>query len=244
MDRTAEGYVRTLEYNVVTRFLHRFRFDQATRVIASVASELNHPVRVLEIGCAYCDLYKWASQVCEIDYRGIDRNANFVDRARQLYEGRPRFGVRRGLVQDDLDMGFEPDVVLALELLEHLPEPDVGPLLARLAALPSPRRYVFSVPVEVGPAIAIKNLGSALMGYVRHREYTWPETLWAATYQLDKVPAHGTRHKGFDWRWLRATIRQHFRLVETRCSPFGWMPACIAPSIMFVCERPSGNSCA
>jgi SAM-dependent methyltransferase len=177
---TAEAYVGTLGYNCVTRFLHRFRFDHATRIIASVAAELDRPVRVLEIGCAHGELYGWASRLHELEYLGIDRNANFVERARELYGNRLGFQVRQGLVQQDLGLDFAPDVVLALEVLEHLPEPDVGPLLARLAALFSVRRYGFSVPVEVGPAIAVKNLGSAFMGYMRHREYTWKETVWAA----------------------------------------------------------------
>jgi SAM-dependent methyltransferase len=218
-------------------FFHQFRFDHATRIIASVAAELDRPVRVLELGCAHGELYRWASYLCQLEYLGIDRNPNFVEKARELYGNRPGFCVRQGLVQEHPGLDFAPDVVLGLEVLEHLPEPDVGPLLARLAALPTARRYVFSVPVEVGPAIAVKNMGSALMGYVRHREYTWKETLWAATYRLDKLPAHGIDHKGFDWRWLRATIRQHFRLLETRCWPHSWIPACIAPNVMFVCEH-------
>jgi hypothetical protein len=234
---TTEHYVETLGYNTITRFLHRFRFDRASRIIASVAADLNQPVRVLEIGCAHAELYRWVSHLCELEYLGIDRNPNHVETARELYGNRPGFRIREGLVQHELDFDFTPDVVVGLEVLEHLPEPDVGPLLTRLAALSSTRRYVFSVPVEVGPAIAIKNTGSALIGYVRHREYTWKETFWAATYRLDKLPPHGIDHKGFDWRWLRATIRQHFRLLETRCWPFGWIPACVAPNVMFVCEH-------
>lgn len=237
MGSTATEYHGILHFNAITTFMHGFRFAKAARVIASVATDLARPVRVLDIGCAYGELYGCARDLCRLDYLGIDHNESFLERAHELYSDQPGFEVRRGLAQHAATLDFAPDVVVALEVLEHLPEPDVGPLLAQLATVSTVRRYVFSVPVEVGPALALKNVGSALMGYVRHREYTWRDTFWAATYRLDKLPAHGTDHKGFDWRWLRATIRQHFRLRETRCSPFNWMPACVAPSIMFVCEH-------
>ena len=97
-----------------------------------------------------------------------------------------------------------------------------------------PRLFVCSVPVEVGPIIWIKNVGSWLMGYLRHTEYRWHETLWAGLYQLDRLPPHGTGHKGFDWRWLAQTIRHNLRIVEFRRLPARLLPAGLSTSVFFV----------
>ena len=36
----------------------------------------------------------------------------------------------------------------------------------------------------------VKNIGSALMGYERYKEYEWRETFFASIYDLDRVERH------------------------------------------------------
>ena len=94
-----------------------------------------------------------------------------------------------------------------------------------------------TVPNEVGPALFIKNIGSALMGYTRYKEYKWRETFFASIYELDKVERHGTRHIGFDWRWLAQTLRQNVTIVKKTSSPANFIPKFISPSIGFICVK-------
>ena len=233
-------YERRQDFNAVTRRLHGFRTRELCRVIAE-PSPICDPVRVLELGCGTARTLGALSGLREIvHYHGVDIEPDRIAAAEARASDLPvdaSFSVEA--VAPGMRLPFSPDVVAALELLEHLPEDEVGPLLAWLANLDA-QRYVFSVPIEVGPALLIKNVGSALMGYIRHRDYAWRETLWASVYRLDKLPPHDTRHNGFDWRWLRAVIRRHFDLVRIRKSPFGWTPACVAPSILFVAKRRTG----
>jgi hypothetical protein len=127
------------------------------------------------------------------------------------------------------------DIVVALETFEHIPEHDVVRIVEAVAAA-MPKLFVCSVPVEIGPAIWLKNVGSLVTGYMRHKEYSWPETFWAGLYQLDKLPPHATGHKGFDWRWLAQTIRHNMKIKETRMFPFGMLPAAVAFSVFMIAE--------
>ncbi len=86
-----------------------------------------------------------------------------------------------------------------------------------------PKRFVVTVPVEVGPAVWIKNLGSVMMGYNRGSG-NFSETFWAGMYQMDRVPVHTVYHLGFDWRWLAQTIRHNARIVEMTALPFNGCP--------------------
>lgn len=86
------------------------------------------------------------------------------------------------------------DIFTGLESFEHIPE-YIVPTLLRSISAKSPKIFACSVPVEVGPAIWIKNIGSKLMGYSRYKEYSWSETFWAGLYRLDKVSPHGMNIK-------------------------------------------------
>jgi hypothetical protein len=120
--------------------------------------------------------------------------------------------------------------------LEHIPGHIVVRLIEHIA-IANPKYFVCSVPNEVGPIVWIKNVGSLLMGHIRHKEYKWNETLYAGLYQLDKIETHSGGHKGFDWRWLAETIRQNRKITKTLCSPFSWLPKMFAMSIIFICHR-------
>ncbi len=140
-----------------------------------------------------------------------------------------------GAAEEQPDLLHGADIIVALETLEHIPEPTVVRLIELVAAA-HPQLFVSSVPVEIGPAVWLKNVGSLLTGYSRHRDYRWSETFWAGLYQLDRLPPHHLDHRGFDWRWLEQTIRHNMRIVETRRFPFQWLPAALSFSVFFVAE--------
>jgi hypothetical protein len=123
--------------------------------------------------------------------------------------------------------------VTALETMEHIDGPTVVRIIERIAQS-RPRRFVCSVPIEIGPSVLIKNFGSLLMGYSRHKTYTWRQTLAAGFYQLDKLPRHTTSHLAFDWRWLAQTIRDHFKILETRFFPIRHLPAWASTTAFFI----------
>lgn len=216
-------YERTLDFNPMTRWLHGFRYRHADSAIASLAS--NGPLRIVDIGCAHAQLFERASSIQPIDYTGIEVRDEFVIAARARYGAHPNFRI---LHEDAVTAlaRVHADLVVALETLEHIPEHDVVRIIEQVAAM-RPKRFIASVPVEVGPSIWAKNVGSFLSGYVRHHEYSWRETWWAGLGALDRLPPHGTGHKGFDWRWLAQTIRHNMQIVNLKRTPVPWLPASV-----------------
>lgn len=232
------AYERNQRANPLTRWLHGFRYRSILEIVDRLAAERpGQPLRVLEIGTAHGKLFEELDRRYEIRYVGIELDPAFCRTARERHGWRDNFELREGSAADpamwrDLE---RPDLVVAMETLEHIPERADVRIIERVAAL-APRCFVASVPVEVGPAIWIKNVGSRLTGYNRHKSYSWRDTFWAGLYQLDRLPPHGTGHRGFDWRWLAHTIRHYFVIRQIRRSPFPFVPTPLAFSVMFVTE--------
>lgn len=219
-------YERQLGYNFLTKYLHSLRYRHSLRALRA----LNRPLRILEVGCAEAKLFETLNSHLEISYTGLDIRSDFISTALKRYGQQPNFNaLRRSAV--DLEGLEPPDVVMALETLEHIPEHDVVRVVESIAKL-RPALFLCSVPVEIGPAIWLKNVGSFVCRYNRHREYTWAETLNAGLYRLDRLPPHAIGHKGFDWRWLAQTIRHSMQIRKIHRFPAG-LPAAFSTSVFF-----------
>lgn len=220
-------------HNAITRWLHSFRYQHAIRVVTDLHHRLGRPVRIVDVGCCMGKLFDVLHFRVPIQYRGIELDKDFADVAHKRHFRYKNFSIAHGSALTELEKCDSPDIVMALETLEHIPEADVVRLIEQVARLRVP--LFATVPVEIGPAIWLKNVGSLVCGYLRHKEYTWAETLWAGLYQLDRLPPHGTLHKGFDWRWLAQTIRHNMR-VKTHHFPLSFMPAAVSSSVCFIAE--------
>jgi SAM-dependent methyltransferase len=230
-------YERNQNFNGITRFLHSGRYASLLRVVSELGAELGSgPMRALEIGCGPGTAVGALLDAYDVDYRGIDLNPEFIDAARRYHGHRPRC---RFAVADAADPShYQPDsadIVFALETLEHIPEGSVVRIVENVCKIVRPRRFVVTVPVEVGPAIWIKNLGSVMMGYKRGSG-NFRETFWAGLYQMDRIPVHTVWHLGFDWRWLAQTIRHNAKIRELHGLPFEWLPRSLAPTMLMVAE--------
>lgn len=222
-------YEQNQDRNFITRYLHSFRYKN---LIAEVRA-LPEPIKVLDIGCGPGKAFEILSNQYNIDYLGIDISEEFIAEARSRY---PSAKFKRANAADyKPDESF--DLVIALETLEHIPENAVVRILENVAQNIRPKLFLASVPIEVGPSVAIKYLGSAAMGYNRTSGSLF-QVMRAATYQLDAIPRHETGHLGFDWRWLAQTIRHNLDLDRCVSMPWSWLPKWLAPSIIFIAKAP------
>lgn len=227
------SYEKKQNFNTLTRWLHSHRYKQILAVFAELAPRIpNRPMKVLEIGCASAKLFENLNSSFNIEYKGIDLNEEGIIAAQDRYSSLSNFQVILGNAVELLKQEKEVDIVVALETLEHIREPEVVRLVESIAAL-KPKLFICSVPVEIGPAIWIKNLGSFFMGYQRTK-YTIAQTFWAGLYQLDKLPAHGVSHRGFNWFWLAQTIRYNFKILKLKKLPFNFVPSWLAPTVFFI----------
>lgn len=227
------GYEGNQSFNAVTAWLHSLRYKNILDVFSRFVPKGTDPIKVVEIGCAEAKLFSILDRRFPIEYLGIDADSRSVSVARDRYDKRRNFDVVHESAVQALDCVLCPDVIVALETLEHIPEREVVRIVEKIGQV-KPALFICSFPVEIGPAIWAKNIGSWLSGYMRHREYTWPETFWAGLYRMDRLPAHATGHKGFDWRWLVQTIRHNMQIQETRRFPFRFLPAAFSSSVFLV----------
>jgi hypothetical protein len=179
----------------------------------------------------------------DIEYTGIERKSDRVEAAQTRYAGRNNFKIVQDSAQNQTSNIRPGDIVVALETMEHIAEHIAVRIIEGIAAQ-KPGLFICSVPVEIGPAVWLKNIGSFITGYIRHKEYSWRETFWAGIGKLDKLPPHGTGHKGFDWRWLAQTIRHNMRIIEIRKLPVNFLPAMLSTTVFIIAEPRSSRELA
>lgn len=231
-------YEKAQNFNFLTRWLHGFRYRQIFQLMEKLSREKGDtPIRIYEIGSAYGRLFDMLNARFKIEYTGIELYIGLYDESVRRYGKFSNASFIHGSALDDENLKGveEADIVIALETLEHIPDDDVVTLLKKLKTRLR-GIFVCSVPVEIGPSIALKNIGSAMAGYSRHNEYTWKETFYAFTFQLDRLPPHDTGHKGFDWRKLVKNIRSELKIKKIRRFPANLLPAWFASSIFLIAE--------
>jgi len=230
------GYERNQQYNTLVSKLHSYRYSNIIGVFNELQSlNSSNPIRVVDIGCAHARLFLLLNEKYNIDYIGIEPNLDFIKIAEERYKNHPNFKIIYDSIENQLDNIAKVDIVVALETLEHIQEHIVVRIVEKVATIKL-KLFICSVPVELGPAIWFKNIGSFFAGYMRHSEYTWKETFWAGFGKLDKLPPHGISHKGFDWRWLAQTLRHNMNIVEMRKFPFNLLPAGLSTSVFFIAK--------
>ena len=150
------------------------------------------------------------------------------------------------------------DAVVCMEVLEHCPS-DVQPqVLADLARLV--RRdgiVVISVPIEIGPTLAIKQAvravaaATGLTEYAQRERYRVSEFVRmalataatrierpvtvAATGSGASVRYHG--HKGFNWKTLQRLIESVLVIERRLYSPLPLSRAWLNSQVWFVCRK-------
>ena len=221
-------YEKKQNLNRITRYLHSGRYKQLT---SFVRKNFKGELKILDIGCGPGGAYNALKDHTNLQYHGVDIREDFIAAATQRHP-EASFDVD-DVTRPDFDFGSY-NLIIALETFEHIPEGLLVKTLEKIA-LESDAHVLASVPIEIGPSVAIKNLGARLMGYNRNSG-NFMETLNAATYQLNKVPTHDTAHLGFNWYWLEQTLRHNFIIDKSASLPISWLPKWIAPTVMFYCS--------
>ena len=150
------------------------------------------------------------------------------------------------------------DAVMCMEVLEHCPS-DVQPrVLADLERLVRPHGVVvISVPIEIGPTLALKQAVRAMAAATGLTEYQTRERYRIAEFmrmllaregsqiersatisinaQGDTVRYHG--HKGFNWRLLARLIDNVFVVERRLYSPVPLTRRWLNSQVWFVCRK-------
>ncbi len=229
------GYEEDQGFNLITRILHRTRYRNLEQLLLKLSNKSKNTIRIVDVGAGPAKVFEIASNLgIKFEYLGIELRKDFCELATERYSSCDNFEIICDSIENQFDKFDGADIIVGLESFEHIPESIVVRTIEAISVARFKYLYI-TVPNEVGLAILIKNVGSFLMGYKRYKEYEWRETLAASIYELDKVKRHGTKHIGFDWRWLAQTLRQNVKIVRKTTSPLEIIPKFVSPSIGFVC---------
>lgn len=174
----------------------------------------------------------------------------------QVNDCRTRLGARGGLSFTSIAALDAPahreryDVVVCMEVLEHVVEVDV--VIDRLWRLLAPEgTLLVSVPVETGLPLLVKQTARRIAGwrgigdYPGTAPYTWREycaSVFAGPRPHLNRPHYGGAHpfhdhKGFNWMALRNRLGRRFRVDRLVASPVPWLGPHLASQVWFVARK-------
>lgn len=217
--------------NFAIRYPHRKRVERVLGVIEELG-----PTTVLDYGAGDGHLFKaLKEQLAHSPERLV------------AYEPVPEFArpfeeqVKAGQFGDGVEVveefealrGQHFDLITCMGVLEHMP------LLERSKfyglcdeALGDRGRCLIDVPVEVGPALAIKHLGRTVIKG-RPAEQTRRQLIRGTfggirydplRFDPDDPSTWISSHSGFDYRLFRTELEHRFDLLEQITTPFGALP--------------------
>lgn len=223
---------------------HRSRFDTALALARKYG-----PRKLLDYGCGDGTLLAMLS-----GENGLETGVGCELDPRVVVECRRRFNSTKlkfiGVDEADTPQHASTyDLVFCMEVLEHVVA--FEQVIDRLRRLLAPDgRLIVSVPVEVGPALVVKQTARRIAGWRRLGDYQWTTAYsWAemAASVFARSRQHITRpvyrgkdgavfhdHKGFNWKLLRSKLSESFQLEHTVASPIAWLPPGLSSQVWFV----------
>ena len=181
----------------------------------------------------------------------------------QSTECAKRFAERKGLsflTQEELRRPQHIGafgLVVCLELFEHCVEESWDQTLSDLHRLSAPgATIIISVPIEIGPSLIGKHIVRTVARWRGLNDYQERETytvgqFWTMVFAGERTtidrPVYRAesasqrwnlfhRHKGFNWRRLRARLREKLIVERTCFSPLGWSGGYLSSQAWFICK--------
>ena len=238
--------------NAIVAWSHRRRFALARELAAAGAGGA-----LLDYGCGDGTFIALAHDLFR-ETTGTDVDVEQLRDCGRRLSSAPdvRFASLDELRRPDFAGYF--DAVVCMEVLEHCPS-DVQPhVLADLARfVRSHGVVIISVPIEIGPTLALKQAvraGAAATGLVeyenreRYRIAEFMRMLLArSTSQIERratitINAHGDSvryhgHKGFNWRMLAPVIESTFVIERRLYSPVPFTGPWLNSQVWFICRK-------
>tara|TARA_Y100000389_G_scaffold205131_1_gene263736 strand:+ start:6106 stop:6813 length:708 start_codon:yes stop_codon:yes gene_type:complete len=225
---------KTINFNFITRYLHNRKYLITKKILCK------HPrtqkINIIDIGCGSASMYEHLKD-CNLNfnYIGIEPDKDLFDTATKNYGENDNFSILKDIIENNEDILENSHVIIAMDSLEHIPYNNRNELIKKISQLQN-KVFLVNVPNEVGPILAIKNIGSFLMGYPRYKEYSFIESVYATFYRIDKMKPHIDAHKGFDWRTLEYSLRYNFKNKVKVFTIYKLVPKFLSPSIYFKCD--------
>src|SRR5689334_8668582 len=128
-------YEKNQSFNAIMAWFHSLRYKNILEVFSPLDFTSARPIKVVDIGCAHAKLFSVLDPKFQIDYVGIETDGGFVDVARERYFRKPNVSIIHASAITALEKIAHPDIIVALETLEHIPERDVVRLIEKIATV-------------------------------------------------------------------------------------------------------------
>jgi SAM-dependent methyltransferase len=249
LEAVRSGYYARNQLHSRSRLIswsHQGRFRTALRIARELKGR-----RQLDYGCGDGTFLGLLASETAVSAVGAEIQASIVEDCRVRFAGHDNL---RFVHVSDLDEREQArfDVIYCMEVLEHITEP--GALLERLDRLLCPGgTLVISVPIETGLPLIVKQIVRSVAGwrgigyYPGTTGYTLRELLSSVVARSaqhierpvfkDTVGNWTHDHKGFNWRVLRALVRDRFDLVREDTSPVRGLGPHFATQRWFVARK-------
>lgn len=231
------------------RWSHGSRFALAVDLIRA-----SRPRRLLDYGCGDGTLIELVHGMAAAIV-GADRDRGQLDGCRRRLAHLAGLTFVHTSALASTGESGRYDVVTCMEVLEHCTDRERRRVVGELACLLAPGgQLIVSVPIEIGPALAGKQMFRALAAWRGHGDYDHRETYTAsemlravlaqpalarAQYVVDTPdgPVHYCGHKGFDWRPLEIELRERFVVDRRLFTPLRWLGPVLNSQVWFICSR-------
>ena len=251
MDPVAPGdYARKQIYcpDPVVAWSHGSRFALAAQLARDACGR-----RLLDYGCGD-GTFLGLTHGTFAEATGADVDERQLDDCRRRFASLPavQFVSTRSL--DGAAHHGAYDVITCMEVLEHCVDAERRAVVEHLARLcRRGGRIIISVPIEIGPSLAGKQLFRALAARRGHGDYQYRETYSAAEfarallarpdlaraeYAVDgpEGPRRYCGHKGFDWRVLQKEVADRLRIERRYFTPMPVLGSLMNSQVWFVCS--------
>lgn len=231
----------------LARWFFYFRFEKAIEL-----SEIRPGATALEIGCWEGHFLPSLADRCSRVVALDDDSASLIDRLAgncfTTLQSARSLCLAEGVALDHVALTRARseelpcrsgafDAVFCLDTLPFVRAESIEAVLREIVRVLKPRgRVVFSLPVEIGPAVAVRETLRWLTG--RWRDGYRLAEFARAIFQIPKSRAVNSEPRnlaGYDYRRDRRAIDAQFKICRTRFLPSNLL-SFVAPTVLFLCR--------
>ena len=237
--------------NPLIAWSHASRFDLARRLVEPFAGS-----RLLDYGSGDGTFLGLVHDLFP-NALGVDVDSHQVGECSQRFASLSGIAFATTDLLKDVAHAGHYDVVTCMEVLEHCPADIREQVLDDLRRVAAPAAAVIvSVPIEVGPTLAVKQCVRAVAARTGLREYEERERYTVREFAAmlfagpnsslmreettatlpDGRVIRFTGHKGFNWRALEAPLARRFTIERQLFSPVPMAGRWLNSQVWFICR--------
>ena len=236
--KNAEEYLNNQKFNLLISYVHSRRYKWTIKkIIKNLNIFKEKKLKILDIGSGHSLIIDYLQKAkLNFEYIGIEPNDSYFNYAKKRYSNMSNVTLIKKPVEEVIDDFADIDIYIALESLASITEDTLIELI-NIISKKNYKLFLCTVNNEIGPALLIKNLGSYLFRYKRHKAYTLKETFNATFYKMHKNRPHKSKNLFFNWKFLLHLLHQKMIINSISSNPSNLIPSELSPNIFIEAKK-------